>query len=120
MRAHTKANSGHAGNHATSSPGVPFVMRWKLGHRGRDPRVDQKDRGLWEQNCGIICNLLLGQRYMTLKMKNAHKLTALADNEVINYVVSVWKVVFWHLVASTHGISVFQSDQIRLDWTTPG
>lgn len=62
----------------------------------------------------------LGQRYMTLKMKNAHKLIALADNEVIYYVVSVWKVVFWHLVASTHGISVFQSDQIRLDWTTPG
>jgi len=62
----------------------------------------------------------LGQRYMTLKMKNAHKLIALEDNEVSYYVVSVWKVVFWHLVASTHGISVFQSDQIRLDWTTPG
>ena len=56
---------------------------------------------------------------MTLKMKNAHKLTALADNEVSNYVVSVSKILFSHLVASTHGISVFQSDQIRLDWTTP-
>ena len=58
MRAHTKANSGHASNHATSSPGVPFVMRWKFGPRGRDSRADQKDRGLWERNCGIICNLL--------------------------------------------------------------
>ena len=42
MRAHRKANSGHAGNHATSYPGVPFVMRWKSGPRGRDPRADQK------------------------------------------------------------------------------
>ena len=34
------------------------LLSWKFGPRGRDSRADQKDRGLWERNCGIICNLL--------------------------------------------------------------
>ena len=33
----------------TSSPGVPFVMRWK----NRDPVADQKDRGLWERDWAV-------------------------------------------------------------------
>lgn len=100
------------------------LLSWKFGPRGRDSRADQKDRGLWERNCGIICNLLKATLRAGTEIHDAEDEKCSQINSVSGqwsyYVVSVWKVVFWHLVASTHGISVFQSDQIRLDWTTPG